>query len=113
MRQGDQEMKKKKIYLLFLLLLSMFLVSNVTAVDAQTNGKTEGKIGFIDGGKEAPKGPEMEKPINPETPKKESSGLLPKTGEEFLMYLTIIGMISLAVTAIIVVIKRRHNQGCS
>ncbi|WP_242700671.1 LPXTG cell wall anchor domain-containing protein [Enterococcus sp. DIV0212c] len=103
-------MKKKKYYLLFLLLISMFLVNNVTAVAAQANGKTEGEIGFIDGGKEAPREPE--KPIDPDNPKKESSGLLPKTGEEFLMYLTIIGMISLAVTAI-VVIKRKNNQGCS
>ncbi|WP_430603236.1 LPXTG cell wall anchor domain-containing protein [Enterococcus sp. DIV0724b] len=104
-------MKKKKICLLFLLLISVFFVNNVTAVAAQPNGKTGGEIGFIDGNEEVVK--ESENQINQEKPKKESSGLLPKTGEELLRYLTIIGMISLAVTAVIVLIKRRNKQGCS
>ncbi|MGX7413656.1 MULTISPECIES: LPXTG cell wall anchor domain-containing protein [Enterococcus] len=104
-------MKKKKICLLFLLLISVFLVNSVTAMAAQSNGKTGGEIGFIDGNEDGTK--ESESPINQEKPKKQSSGLLPKTGEEFLRYLTIIGMISLVVTAIIIVIKRRNNQGCS
>ncbi|WP_375178626.1 LPXTG cell wall anchor domain-containing protein [Enterococcus rotai] len=100
-------MKKKKICLLFLLLIGAFFVNNLTAVAAQPSGKTGGEIGFIDGNKEVTKEPE--KQINQELSKKESSGLLPKTGEEFLRYFTIIGMILLMVTAIIFLLKRRNK----
>ncbi|WP_429953115.1 LPXTG cell wall anchor domain-containing protein [Enterococcus sp. AZ192] len=104
-------MKKKRIYLLFLLLISIFVLNSMTVMAAQENGKTEGQIGFIDGGKKKPNKPKD--PKDPRNPKKKNNGLLPKTGEVVLRYITIIGTISLVATVIIVLIKRRNKQGFS
>lgn len=107
MIQGGKEMKKRKICLLFLLLISLLIVSNVTADAAPVDGKTVGEVGFIDGSKKKDEPKEIP---NIDSPKKRISGLLPKTGEELFVYVSILGLVCI-VGVVFILIKRKKKNG--